>query len=536
MWTGDSTVESTLDCRVPFSFFFDLIQTHWRSTNPQSNLALHRICTLARKQNVTFALVECALSRQEVRDEIDALDKHFSEGGTAQALSFAFFRGEVRAVEHLSDNDFVGVATVINYRRPGATDFEHSYVYEAVLAPPHVLNTSGERLNLLNNFIVRDEEFHRTVRGKTFKVRGVYFCQQNGRTHVCAHAGLRMTLNSGFPAHTFLTSTEINQHVPFDLSKGGLDVGAIADTIRRKTSSEPIVIDCSQMRSVDYLTILSSLVESGCLVLMTFVTMNPSVEHVVTVFGYTRNSDEWHPQAIPLYSGALSAQYYPSNSWLDHYLIHDDNMGPYYTLSSRVMESVQQAPSQQALPLPNNEAFETDPKIKPHWIIAANPTTAPLGPIYAQGLAASILDQSLPRLRGRGVEGRWFQYISEFKWFYVLRSILISKVSYQKHLADIKDHDGKTFTDEEIRLTDGLPDWFWMVEFSLPNLFTGNRTKLGEMFISCVDDGKGVANVLGVRFPGLLLMARDSTNQTAHRLGVTAHVPYFVAKHHGNEW
>lgn len=536
MWKRDSTVEKLLDCRVPFSFFFDLVHSHWRSAVPQSNLTLHRVCTLARKQQVTFALVECALHRKEVSAEIEDLDRHFGGGGTAEAISFAFFRGELKEVQDVDEKDLVGVATIINYKRPGEDIFHHSYVYEAVLAAPHTLDHTGERIGLLNNFIVRDEEFHRSIRGRMLKVRGVYFCQQNGRTHVCAHAGLRMTLNSGFPAHTFLTATEINQHVTFKLSDGGLAVGAIVDTIKRKTGSEPIVVDCSQMRSVDYLTILSALVESGCLVLMTFHTVNPSVEHVVTVFGYTRNSDEWHPQAIPLYSGAPSAPYYPSSSWIDHFLIHDDNMGPYYTLSSRVMESAPQIPSQQQAPLPNNQAPEADPKIKPHWIIAANPTSAPIGPIYAQGLAASILSQSLPLLRTHGVKGRWFPYMANSNWRYVMRSLLVSRASYQEHLSAISDHDGEKFKEHEIRLTDPLPDWFWMVEFSLPSLFTGNRTKLGEMFISAVDDGNGVANVIGCRFPGLMIMVDAGGTQTATKLGVTAHVPYFVAKHHGNEW
>lgn len=538
MWTGDSTVENTLDCRVPFSFFFDLVQAYWRSPNLDAKLALHRVCTLVRKQQVTFALVECALGRQDVREDIDTLAAEFDGGGTAQAISFAFFRGDLRDANAIADEDFIGVVTLINYKCPNAEDYQYSYVYEAVLAPPHTVAKNGDRVNLLNNFIARDEEFHRLVRGKTFKVRGVYYCQQNSRTHVCAHAGLRMTLNSGYPAHSLLTPSEINRHVQYDWTTGGLQIGDIVDTIKRMTGSEPIVVDCTAVRSVDYLTILSSLAESGCLVLMVFETFNPNVEHVVTVFGYTRNSDEWHPQAIPLYSGATSAQYYPSSAWVDHYLIHDDNLGPYYTLSARVMESIPQAPAQVAQPLPNNRPYEADPKIKPHWIIAANPTTAPLGPIYAQGLAASVLARSLslPQLRGLGVEGRWFAYMTDKPWRYVLRSLLMSKSSYQAHLARVADHEGNRFSEREIRLTDSLPDWFWMVEFSLPALFTGNRSKLGEMFVSCVDDGKGVANVLGVRFPGLLLMALPNAMQSANKLGVTAHVPYYVAKHHGNEW
>jgi hypothetical protein len=61
---------------------------------------------------------------------------------------------------------------------------------------PHQRDQAGNKRGLLNNYICRDTEFRRTIRGREFRISGFYYCQQNHVTHVCAHSGLRMTINS----------------------------------------------------------------------------------------------------------------------------------------------------------------------------------------------------------------------------------------------------------------------------------------------------------------------------------------------------
>src|SRR5258708_4858484 len=93
MWTGLTTIEACLCCEPPFSFFFDLVRTHWKSPDTHP-LTLHRICTLARKQGARFVVVESALSRPDVREEIDALDASLGGGGAAEGLAISFFASE----------------------------------------------------------------------------------------------------------------------------------------------------------------------------------------------------------------------------------------------------------------------------------------------------------------------------------------------------------------------------------------------------------------------------------------------------------
>jgi hypothetical protein len=518
MWTALATAEQCLDCRRPFSFYFDLVHAFWRAPAPTNTLTLHRLCTLARKQGVAYAMIECAINRADVREEIDALDANYGGGGSAEAVKITFFSGG-SSPENINDVDsaaLLGTLVLINYRRAGSQDWTRSYVHEAIIAPPFKLNHDGGRIALLNNFILKEAEFQCAVRGRGFTIRGIYFCQQNGETHVCAHACLRMAINTLGHPNGPLTSDAINVHLNLAPPFTGLSLGQIVDVIEWATGARPMIADCTTLSKQNYLSILGSYIESGCIVLLVFTTAN-AMEHVVTVFGYTRNSDEWHPQAIPGYSGPQTAQFYTSSSWIDHFLIHDDNLGPHYTLSSR--------------------ALEVDPTISAHWIIAIHPHIANISPHYAESLAAIVLGSSLASLGPYGV-GRWFDHITRYQQAYVMRAILISRENYQMHLTESVGHDGSSLTPQEIALADDLPDWFWMVEFSLPALFTGNRSKLGEVIVSAdsVQAAQPLQLIQALRVPSLFAVRNGAGQFFPRKASLTAHSPYYEAGQHANEW
>ncbi|OSJ11238.1 hypothetical protein BST63_33255 [Bradyrhizobium canariense] len=520
MWQKEPTASVCLDCRLPFSFFFDLIDACWKTPQTTSNnLTLHRICTLARKLGASFVATECALARNEVCEDIDALDAHYGGGGRANAIQLSFFSGNKSpdGIDEIDSGALLATATVINYAPPNSVDYTHSYVFETILVPPHQLDDTGAKRQLLNNYICRDTNFKRIVRGREFQVSGFYYCQQNALVHVCAHACLRMALNSIDGSSAAVTSVEINAQLGLNPPLAGLSLQNIQDVIASKTGSSAVVADCSVILPADYLSILTSYIESGFIVLFVFTTSN-TVEHVVTVFGHTRNSDEWHPQAIPGYSGPASAPFYRSSAWVDHFVIHDDNLGPYYTLSSR--------------------AFEVDKSITAHWIIGIHPEHQhEILPHYAENVAAIVLKGSLANFSAFGV-GNWFNYIVQRPSTYVLRPILISRDGYKAHLLASIGHDQTKAMPGELDVADGLPDWFWMVEFSLPALFTGNRSKLGEVLIrSEVAGAKAPVDLVeAVRLPSLLATRNAPGGFDVHRIGLQSHSPYYTSRMHGNEW
>jgi hypothetical protein len=214
MWTGLPTIESCLSCDPPFSFFFDLVRIHWKSAGTHP-LTLHRICTLARKQGARFVVIESALSRPDVREEIDLLDGSLGGGGAAEGIAISFFASAVDPTDigTASSAEVLGQVVVINYRAPGSSHFTHTFIHEAILTPPALRHGADPPQPLLNNFICAEGEFPYIVKGREFKLRGIYYCQQNGVTHACAHACLRMALNSIGASPTPISSRAINQEI-----------------------------------------------------------------------------------------------------------------------------------------------------------------------------------------------------------------------------------------------------------------------------------------------------------------------------------
>ena len=54
-----------------------------------------------------------------------------------------------------------------------------------------------------------------------------------------------------------------------------------------------------------------------------------------------------------------------------------------------------------------------------------------------------------------------------------------------------------------------MDETFWMVEFSLPPLYTGNQSKLGEVLISASVLSGDADSVLEIRLPGSMLSVMD---------------------------
>ena len=432
MWTELPTVESCVPCVAPYSFFFDLVATHWR-TSESNRRTLHRICTLARKQGAQFVASESAFSREDVRNELDLLDEFMGGGGAAEAVAFSFFATDANPkddIQAIEESSLLGTLVLINYRAPAETDFTHSYIYEAVLRPPTYRSDNGRRNPLLNNFISADGEVRRSVLKREFLLRGIYYAQQNSETHVCAHACLRMALNSIAVQGEPLASDAINRVLKIVPPFAGLELEQIRSFIDQTGAVRASIVQCDDdLTYANFLTILAAIVESGHVALLVFTTGDPEVQHVVTVFGFTRNSDEWHPEALPAYSGPLSSRYHPAAFWIDHFLIHDDNFGPYFAFNSR--------------------ALEFDEKIRARWIIALHPICPPTRPDAVEGLAATLLSNVLPSLASVG-NGRWFEMMTQGQLQYVLRTVLIQRDRYLQHLRGSICHAGTKLTAAEI--------------------------------------------------------------------------------------
>jgi hypothetical protein len=92
-----------------------------------------------------------------------------------------------------------------------------------------------------------------------------------------------------------------------------------------------------------------------------------------------------------------------------------------------------------------------------------------------------------------------------------------SSWGYISHLREMVSHDLTMVDPDSIPELQALPEFFWMVEFSLPPLYTGNRSKLGEVIISAANDATyNAGQVIGIRVPGVLLLQSAPGQFKAH--------------------
>lgn len=528
LWTELPTETTFLGCRAPFSFFFDLVRPLWKGPGYPTNVAFHRLCTLARKMGAQTVVVSCALHRTIVREDIDDLDAANNGGGAAEAIDISFFSELIEDESRLPKADpgsLIGRSTLINYKKAGSIDFDLTYVFEAIFRVPRLLGDGSE---LLNNYIHTRRRFDVEVCKQTFSLNAVYYCQQNSVTGVCAHACLRMALNSVDPSLPVITTRYINQKLGLVPPAGGLNLLQI-EQILGGLGFKPFFFAFNpQKPDPTYMRTLYSVVESGCPALLVFSTANQGEAHIVPVFGHTLNSDEWHPFAhsTASYSGPASAPYYSSSAWADHFLAHDDNFGPYYCLSNMAFTDIGRSP-------------QTPWAMTPLSVIGLFPDAVQCSPLEVEGVATAWLNAAIPHLKTEG-RGRWWDYMNERSWPYVLRTFLIERALYEAHLQSIEGHDGSRLRPEEIApFIAGLPDRFWISEFTMPALYAGNKSKLGEILFDAskpVDPAHLFEAVLAMRAPSLLIKHLGGNNVAQSSASLESHSQLFRRVEPGLEW
>jgi hypothetical protein len=106
----------------------------------------------------------------------------------------------------------------------------------------------------------------------------------------------------------------------------------------------------------------------------------------------------------------------------------------------------------------------------------------------------------------------------------VCRTLLVAKDDYLKH---IQTHNDK-ITAEQNKYLQSLPKYVWVSEVSLPNIFTGNKHKLGDVVVRATATPKEHINGESLAlawFPGFV--------QLGHQLNwkeewaIETHIPLF---------
>ena len=261
---------------------------------------------------------------------------------------------------------------------------------------------------------------------------------------------------------------------------------------------------------------------------------------MVTVHGHTTNSDEWHPQGLATYGGPSAAAYYPSSSWIDHLVIHDDNFGPYWSLT-RAALPVQ--PNTNHSPPTTNMAG-----LAPRWVLGVVPPDVVVHPLIAEAMATTWLSEvgvSLFKFLARFQKSRWLRHMAGGGGSYVLRTVLVDRGAYVEHLKGAHGHDGSKLRRSEMKLFASLPERFLMSEISYPDLFTGNKTKLGEIIVDAAYSTREPNEaIVAARCSGFLVVAaggqvlaeKREYNYTLYPLSLIEHSRLYRVTQIQHEW
>ena len=388
-----------------------------------------------------------------------------------------------------------------------------------------------------NNFIRGEQKWSCNIIGKKFSIHGYLYAQQNNMTNVCAHVALRTVISRYHPDGDISYRT-INEllgidHIHRKLGNGkGLSTDEMIKAIEHYGANCFVGNYTSNITPpVPFQKYIYGSIESGFPSLVVFATQSSSY-HAIPIFGHTFNEDTWVPNAeFSYFKIGKGIKYIPSESWLSMYIAHDDNWGSNYCIPRRYLHTQKDC---DVIP-----GTITKCKKEPEGVaytISTFPKEILMSPIHAEALAADFLFSILQRLSEvTPIWGERLKNYSEHNLI-VIRPILVSNKEYINHLSTIKDwHDNSIKEDILNILTTHLnSSFYWLIEISLPELFSANRRKVGEIIIRSdikPPHSRSMDSFVFARIPGFVTMysSGDANNPEFSFIqsGIDSHTPLY---------
>lgn len=475
--------ESLRSCELPASLF-ELIESVWEGDNDQP---LHRFCSLMRKMKAKSFVQEELILNQELQDEKSMLDVHFGLPINLEATRLTFFCHLTDSKkwnnDDLADNHILGYAIIVKIHLPDGNILTH--LLEAVVRPPSVVFPSnGEGsyfIESITNYYLHNVKLFKTCLGtakknRLFPITGSFFTQQNYFTSVCAHACLRMAMNSSPVINCKkLTNKEINDILGisnYKIDGGGLSQDQIISVVNQMGCKCHSANFTSQA-DIEYDHFMYPSLESCFPTILGIEYWDKKEQrvsgHVVTVLGHTINSDRWEPEAVRVYGGYPLKPYIPTAEWCDHYIISDDNYGMHSTLPTDAIRNF-------IVPTKN-------PNRHVSMAISIVPDNVTLPGYTAEQFAVDVATKLINSI-GLKKPNIWHERLKEKnlkkrKQSLVCRTLLQKKCDY---VNSIKAYV-QNLTPEQQSCLDSLPDYMWVSEISLPNVYTANKHKLGDVVL-----------------------------------------------------
>lgn len=503
-------------CEYPTCSFFDLIDSIWKGPE-ENSYALHRFCTLMRKMHAKSFVQEELILNQELLEEKAMAEEYFNGEVELDAIRLTFFCGSPDLLkwdtpEEVFEKYILGYAVIATLKFQ--EQLHGSFLIEAIVRPPSIIFSEENKdpfIEPVTNYYVHNVKKFLTTIGteespKHFSIEGSFFSQQNTLTSVCAHAALRMAINSSplldVPK---LTNKQINDilkekvkeelRVELKDLRNGLNqeqIQAVVEEIGYKFHSA----NFSENIQIEYDQFIYPSLESCFPVILGIQGYNlqkgKHISHVVSVLGHTLNSDRWTPEAKWGYGNYPIQHYISSASWCDHFIISDDNYGMFGTLPSDMIRNF-------IVPTKN-------PNLHVSMALSILPSGVALRGYEAEQRAI-VIAQKLVNVVEFTPKNKWHERLKKNKdgkhKDLVLRTLLQTKEQYLSFIHD----NASNITKTQQQCFDNLPNYVWVTEVSLPNIYTGNKHKLGDVVFranASEDEHKNGTSLALAWFPGFI--------------------------------
>jgi hypothetical protein len=428
------------------------------------NQPFQRILELVFRQGAKYFLLWHDSENSAWKSERELCYSRMFPSQPEYLIRLDFFKKEPK----IKENKYFGYVSL----RPGPV----RTVAESYITPP----PDRRSHYLLSNINLNTK--YPSIDGNGFietTIKGVCpFIQQDGVVGVCAHACIRMmsvVLEKNFQNCKSLTMKDIQNRISAmpliegsHIPSSGLTEYEIFSAVEGM-GVEPILRQFDAMESSDKLSlerVIYPYIESGIPVMVSLSTDEQA--HGIVVVGHTFDRDSWWQKAelgyFPSIAGGIT--WIPSYTWVPDLIIQDDNFGPYLSVP-RTLLRIQTA--HVVLPIPKScDAFLTG--------------------YEAESLVASYLVQELYKyiIDNTRIDQLWKTIIEELRdesekphTNVVLRPILISRESLARHLEEVHLSELR----DNIYRENTLPKYFWLVEISIPELYS-TGLKIGEMIIN----------------------------------------------------
>ncbi len=529
---------------------FDHVDEHYAQCLGTGAASIRRLLSLARSREGGYrTLIEEDLPPTgPVADEIAEISALYPDYTCEGLRRLSFWRTVIRDEDELAaapPEDCLGWALVkhdhatIPHRpalhgkpdRPGRT-IHHWHVFESVIVKyPHP-----------HNYVPQIPAFSVQIghRPAPFKVPGWLYCQQNGLNKCCAQVAIR-TLATAYLDDPDLTFRRINQLAPErplhpdDLPGDSLTstqieavfngLGIPFDLIHYPPVEDNQPLQDRHLRR-PYHRDLYSGVEAGVGALLAFRQSGPQANrlgHIIPAFGHTFNEDTWAPRGDAAYFHVGERlKHISSESWMSSFLIHDDNFGSDFCLPKHFI-----------------------PRRRVERIYALRPRGFAYNGVDAEATGSHLFSSLIPHLdesnhpwlrRLRGFVGDRDNPGGSRRCELILRTVPVSREDYERELRRIRDRQDiaeNPATIDELRVW--LKPHMWMIEVSIPDLFSTNLRKLGELLLAAdapIDSDNLARTFIFARLPRAYLLPVAAETPGRFKFSIVAsaldsHTPLF---------